>query len=211
VTRSSRGIGYFPSESQEDGAPPSPKRRIVSSPPRSYEALFRQAIDKLAVQAGKNGRLSEKYIDTIHGALLQKLDEILRLMCLVSNHRAGLNKPSSKYDNFMKEQSASLEEFLLFKEDCSNYFSKQFLSSENPQLGQGQRPVFNRAEYASHALEQEERMLLTAQSVKRLGGRDLLPLLGHRSPLVISESLLPRLVDQIVKNELRSEYVSPNS
>ena len=207
VTRSSRTVSSLHDSGTEEPSAPSPKKRIVEPVPVDP---VKASIDRLLEK--KSLKVSTKYVEDVEKMLKAKLDQILALMTIVSNHRAGLLPESEEYSLKMKEASASLEEFLLFKEDCAAYFSKRFplAPSEgvDPNLAP---PQFNKAEYASHALEEENRMLVTAQSVKRLGGRDLLPLLERRSPLTLPPGLAERLVNKISFSELVNEYVSQNS
>lgn len=97
--------------------------------------------------------------------LLEYLSGVLRRLQLVSRHRAGL---SAAIDDG-GERLVLLEEFLLFKEDCATYLRK---TNDGSSLLKA--PVFVKEDYAAHGLEEEDKLLLTAQSVRRINARDLL-------------------------------------
>lgn len=208
VTRSSRAITSHRDSSVDEPSVPSPKqRRVIET---TAADPLRAAIER---KIGKSLKVPEKFIQEVEKMLELKLYQTLALMTIVSNHRAGLIPEPEQYHHMMKESKTSLEEFLLFKEDCAAFFTKRFpVSPESSGEGdQPPPPQFNRAEYASHAVEEEERMLVTAQSVKRLSGRDLLPLLQQKSPLKLPPGLAEQLVNKISFSELINEYVSHNS
>ena len=147
--------------------------------------------------------ISTEFVSEIETAMEGYLDELVRRLVVVSHHRAGLT-PSLTLDEEMKTTSTSAEEFLLYKEDCADYVRK-LIAGTGPA---SDPPQFNKAEYASHAVEEEERMTLTAQSVRRLCSKDLVPLLMAHGSLTIPEETAQSLINQIAFNELKSDYIS---
>jgi hypothetical protein len=159
------------------------------------KAAIERQIKTLGKTAQKNS-VSDEYISLLTDVMERYLEDLLRRMSIVSQHRASLRESD------MGQPSTKIEDFLLFKEDCADYMRKVF---SNPEF-RSDAPKFNQDEYASHALEEEQRMVLTAQSVRRLCGRDLLVLL-------IADKSIPRtssekIVNRIAFNELRADYVN---
>ena len=196
VTRSGRTVS----------APVDVYKEASSVEPTSKES---SGLRSFIQQKFKGSKFSDSFLDEVGRALSVKLDQILSCMVIVSNHRAGLLPDTPpEYADEIKEVSASLEEFLLYKEDCAAYLTKIFpgpVEGLNP-------PVFNKTEYAPHAVEEENRMIITAQSVKRLTGKDLLPLLrGNLSPLIIPPEFASKLVQQIATNEMIAEYTTAHN
>jgi hypothetical protein len=126
------------------------------------------------------------------------LERLLSFLVVVSKHRAGLLDGTS--DGGVPD--TALEEWLLYKEDCATYFGRQLtaLGGGNQQVGP---PVFVKSDYQSHAFEEENRLIVTAQSVSRINLLDL--------KIFLSKSTMPNHIRQTLINyiafvQLSSEY-----
>ena len=139
--------------------------------------------------------LSDEYVESVQAVMTKFLVETLRRLVLVSHHRAGLT--TGPYSS-MAEYSTKAEEFLSFKEDCAHFFTKAANDNFPADLVP---PVFNQAEYAAHAAEEEQKLLITAQSVRRATVKDLLHLLNE-----IPERIASKVINDIAFMELNAEY-----
>ena len=138
----------------------------------SPQSVVRAAIEKKLIKMSIN----EEFSTTVEKLLLKKLSNLLNQMVFLSHHRCT---PLVNPDH-------STAAWLLHKEDLAVHYSKN-----NPSI-----PAFTE-EYTLHAGEESERNLLTAQSVRRLTLKDLLPFVD------------PKFVNSIARRELISEYTQP--
>lgn len=134
---------------------------------------------------------SPAFVDALESALLTFLRSLLRNMSVVSANRAELQNVSQSPTH----RSTSLEEWLLHKEDCAVRFSKLFHSSNDTSIP-------SKADYSAHAAEEEQRNLLTAQSVRRLSLQDLL------LPESIPERAAAHALACICRAQLSAEYLA---
>jgi len=161
-------------------------------------SLSDQIRAKVESLSGAKYRIESEYVDTCRAALEQFLHELIRKLRIVSLHRAGL---SSEERRGIK--STSLEEFLLFKEDCASYFQKVIAEDAN-----AREPVFVKQDYAAHALEEEEKILLTSQSVRRINARDFLAILPTAK---IPQCTAQKLTNKAALAELLADYTTRGS
>ena len=157
-----------------------------------YDSI-QSAIEK-QLRSGGNSKikLPESFIIATENHLSSFLVQLLQNLVIASRHRAELN-PSSI--DGMTERDTSTEEWLLYKEDCATHFNR---CMRDPTTAAAP-PVYNKADYQSHASEEEQRMLITAQSVRRVGLRDLLTV---KLPRRVEQ----KVIDSVAFQELCSEY-----
>ena len=184
-----------------------------STEPPMYETI-KSAVEKRARALGRTTTagpnrimISDEFLSTVEDVVDTYLHRVIEGLVTVSRHRAGClaSDESADFDS-MAETSTSLEEWLLHKEDCATYMTR-LITGEKREGPIPPPPVFTKADYAAHAAEEETTMLLTAQSVRRLTLRDLLPLLLCESKVAACPPVLrTRLVNRIAALELHSEY-----
>lgn len=172
----------------------------------SLNALIVAGIERKMKQQGKavhKSSISTEFVYQVETVMEEYLDELVRRLVIVSHHRAGLTT-SANLDDEMRATSTTVEEFILYKEDCADYMRK-LIAGTAPN---SDPPQFSKAEYSSHAAEEEERMILTAQSVRRLCNKDLIPLIRAEGGLKVPEATAQTLINRIAVNELKSDYLS---
>jgi hypothetical protein len=189
--------------------------RSTRSTAHSSHDSLKHFIEKRLKHLGKattvNQRftVSEEYIQAVEVALNRYVARLLSALVQVSLHRAGLtHRDDSEY---MAEPRTTSEEWLSHKEDCCVYFSKimnEKTNAPNSTEKIAAPPEFNKAEYSSHAIDEENKRYLTAQSVRRVSARDLIPLLmAESSRLVVPISIRRKLMNLICAHEINSEYI----
>ena len=188
-------------------------RSTRSSASSSYESV-KHAIEKRMKSLGKSLTgtqrivLTEEYVQAVESALNSYVERLIHALVDVSHHRAGVSDRNE--GEYMSEPRATLEEWLLHKEDCAAYFSKimnQKASTPASTDPIPPPPEFSKAEYSSHALDEENKRTLTSQSVRRVSGRDLIPLLmADAKQIAMPKSISRKLMNQICAHEINSEY-----
>ena len=164
--------------------------------------FVRTAIEKRLKQGGRTVGIgpnrvtvTDDFVAAVETSITKYLVELLRRLVVVSHHRAGLT--SGPFDT-MAESRMQTEEFLSFKEDCAHFFAKAARENFPPDATP---PEFNQSEYAAHAAEEEQKLLITAQSVRRITVKDLLALLND-----CPDHISAKLVNDIAFIELNAEY-----
>jgi hypothetical protein len=175
---------------------------VVSSRATSSIASLRKAIEARI----DHRSVSPEFVSTVDHVLTMYIRRLLQSLVTVSKHRAGMT------DNPNREKSirtTDLENWLLFKEDCATYFTKHNVNTGTPIPPP---PVFNEKEYSAHAREEEAKLLLTAQSVRQISLRDLIPLILSESPAMTCPSgLKQRILDRVCFEEVCTDYRSRGS
>lgn len=156
--------------------------------------------------------VTDEYIEAVEKAVVQYVERLLGSMVTVSLHRAGLEGP---FPDLMGEQSLLTEEWLLHKEDQAAYMRKilQDKASYSPPA-QGTAPEavppppeLIKSDYSTQAQENDEKLLVTARSVRRVTLRDLLPLLASRcQSATIPARLQAGLMNRIAVHEVNADY-----
>jgi hypothetical protein len=199
-------------ESMTTGSSHFTTRRAVSERRELVDTL-RSFIDR-RIRSLTNTRLivSDEYMQICEQVLVKFAFSIIRQLAITSLHRADqLQDLHTNEDDVMETpvRSTSKEEWLLYKEDCATYFGRSLknvtdVSGESEtQPGLSSVPEFNQAEYAAHAAEEEKRILITAQSVRRITLRDLLAALPSiKMPVVVERNI----VNYIAFHEISTEY-----
>ena len=169
-----------------------PEKLRTAKQPRLIDHI-KSKIDSLIQE--KPVHVENDYLQVCHDLMLECLKQLIEKLRIVSLHRAGLLDAA---DDSVGEQKKStiLEEFLLFKEDCAAYL-------RDP-TGK-EAPVFVKQDYSTHALEEEDKILLTAQSVRRISARYFLAVL---SMVQIPQPTARKLANQAAVSELLSDYMS---
>ena len=156
--------------------------------------------------------VSEEYIQTCERVVMKYLISLLQQLSITSLHRAEqLNLSHIQDEDVTMEtpvRSTATEEWLLYKEDCATYFGRTLKNAKDvtetsPAQPTPAAPVFNQSEYAAHASEEDKRLLITAQSVRRISLRDLLAVVPLvRMPVVMERNV----VNFVAFHEISTEY-----
>jgi hypothetical protein len=168
--------------------------------------------------------VSDEYVQGCERVMMKYLVSLIRQLTISSLHRAEQLRPDQSTvngeDTLMEEtpvRSTANEEWLLYKEDCATYFvrtlknAKEAASLETPTQPQA-APVFNQSEYASHAAEEDKRLMITAQSVRRIGLRDLVAVLPCvQMPVVLERNLVNFAAFHEVSTEYRARGYASSS
>jgi len=169
--------------------------------------------------------VSDEYVQACERVMMKYLVSLIRQLTISSLHRAEQLSPDQTTvngeDTLMEEtpvRSTANEEWLLYKEDCATYFvrtlknAKEAASSETQTQPQPAVPVFNQPEYASHAADEDKRLMITAQSVRRIGLRDLVAVLPCvQMPVVLERNLVNFAAFHEVSTEYRARGYASSS
>ena len=143
---------------------------------------------------------------------------VVRHLAITSLHRADqLQSPDTGDEMETSVRSTAREEWLLYKEDCATFFTRSLKNAKDVSNGSEPQPAmavpeFNQAEYAAHAAEEEKRILITAQSVRRITLRDLLASLSLiKMPVVIERNIVNFIAFYEVSTEYRARGFASSS
>jgi hypothetical protein len=174
--------------------------------------------------------VSDEYILICEKVLMQYLITFIRRLSVVSLHRteqlsaASLGNDGNMMDDDVSarvKKSTAIEEWLLFKEDCATFFTRALKTAKDSAVATengtatpplGVPPEFNQPEYAAHASEEDKRLLITAQSVRRISLHDLLAVVSCvKMPAVLERNLVNFVAYYEVSTEYRARGYASSS